>query len=71
MTYYERPGMSNFSDMKKAGITRDDLLQHYMYCMEFLWQVCLKNCVDRFPVFFLFLSRDLVQRCMFCVEFLW
>lgn len=42
LTYYERPGMSNFADMKKAGISRDDLLQHYVYCMEFLWQVSVQ-----------------------------
>lgn len=39
LTYYERPGLANFADMKKAGITRDHLLQHYMFCMEYLWQV--------------------------------
>ena len=39
MTYYERPGMSDFAEMKKVGITKADLLDHYVYCMEYLWQV--------------------------------
>lgn len=40
VTYYERPGMSDFAEMRKVGITKADLLNHYIYCMEYLWQVC-------------------------------
>ncbi|CAM9320636.1 unnamed protein product [Ectocarpus sp. 4 AP-2014] len=39
VTYYERPGMSDFAEMRKVGITMADLLNHYIYCMEYLWQV--------------------------------
>jgi len=39
VTYYERPGMSDFAELKRVGITKTDLLDHYVYCMEYLWQV--------------------------------
>ena len=52
LTYYERPGMSNFADMKKAGITRDDLLQHYIYCMEYLWKVRVQCVLYEQALFF-------------------
>eukprot|EP00752_Nemacystus_decipiens_P005109 g4634.t1 len=39
VTYYERPGMSDFGEMRKVGITKAELLDHYVYCMEYLWQV--------------------------------
>lgn len=39
VTYYERPGMSDFAEMKRVGISKADLLDHYVYCMEYLWQV--------------------------------
>ncbi|CAN0099974.1 unnamed protein product [Pylaiella littoralis] len=39
VTYYERPGMSEIADLKRLGISKADLLDHYVYCMEYLWQV--------------------------------
>lgn len=39
VTYYERPGMSDIGELKRLGITKADLLEHYVYCMEYLWQV--------------------------------
>lgn len=39
LTYYERPGASEMSELKKLGVTRKDMVEHYMYCMEYLWQV--------------------------------
>ncbi|CAM9519394.1 unnamed protein product [Ectocarpus sp. 4 AP-2014] len=39
VTYYERPGMSDIAELKRLGITKSELLDHYVYCMEFLWKV--------------------------------
>lgn len=39
VTYYERPGMSDIAELKRLGITKTELLDHYVYCMEFLWKV--------------------------------
>lgn len=39
LTYYERPGMFDINQLKKAGITKQDLVEHYVYCMEYLWRV--------------------------------
>lgn len=44
LTYYERPGQSELNELKKLGVTKQELLDHYMYCMEYLWQVSQVHC---------------------------
>lgn len=43
LTYYERPGISEMRELKKMGVTREEMIEHYMYCMEYLWQVRYKD----------------------------
>lgn len=31
--------MSDIAELKRLGITKSELLDHYVYCMEFLWKV--------------------------------
>ena len=39
--------MSDFAELRKVGITKADLLDHYVYCMEYLWQVrSVLNCAQ-------------------------
>ncbi|CAN0090374.1 unnamed protein product [Discosporangium mesarthrocarpum] len=39
LTYYERPGKSDLASLRREGIDKKQLLWHYIYCMEYLWQV--------------------------------
>ena len=47
VVYIERPGGVDIAAMKKNGITVKHLLWHYMYCMEYLWQVTSPRETDR------------------------
>lgn len=70
VTYYERPGMSDFAEMRKAGISKAELLDHYVYCMEYLWQVrfissALWMMLLVLPIFRFQVSA---RRCLSCEE---
>ncbi len=47
MVYIERPGGVEISKIKKNGISIKKLIWHYMYCMEYLWQVISPKETDR------------------------
>ncbi|CAM9834823.1 unnamed protein product, partial [Phaeothamnion confervicola] len=46
LVYFERPGTIQWAKLTAVGISVDELIRHYMYCMEFLWQELLPRQTD-------------------------
>mmetsp|Transcript_14346 Transcript_14346/g.21260 ORF Transcript_14346/g.21260 Transcript_14346/m.21260 type:complete len:785 (+) Transcript_14346:256-2610(+) len=50
MVYYEMPGKSNMEQLKAEGVDRENLLWHYCYCMEYLWEKLQPKETDRLTI---------------------